>query len=103
MAKVTYGELVTRISDATGYTENSVNEVLKRYREEVKLSIKAGDDVVIPDFMSIKIVDKAARKGYDFKTGKNKTIPAHKAVVVTPGKALKESVGKKRPGRPKKK
>ena len=103
MAKITYGDLVTRISDDTGYTEKSVDEILKGYQKTVKEGLKKGDDIVIPNFMSIRAVEKGAKSVYDFKTGKMRTIKPRLGVQITAGKALKESVPTKKKGRPKKK
>ncbi|MDR3175089.1 MAG: HU family DNA-binding protein [Desulfovibrio sp.] len=55
-------------------------------------ALKKGDAVSIMGFGSFKTVSRAARKGRNPQTGKEISIPAHKAVKFTPGKALKENL-----------
>ena len=58
----------------------------------IKVALKKGDDVAIFGFGSFKVVKRKARAGRNPRTGKALTIPAHKAVKFTPGKALKKSL-----------
>ena len=58
----------------------------------IKASLKKGDDVAITGFGSFKVTKRKAREGRNPRTGEVLTIPAHKAVKFTAGKALKESM-----------
>ena len=55
-------------------------------------ALKKGDAVSISGFGSFKVVERAARKGRNPRTGEEIDIPASRAVKFTPSKALKESV-----------
>jgi DNA-binding protein HU-beta len=55
-------------------------------------ALKKGDAVSISGFGSFKVVERAARKGRNPRTGEGIDIPASRAVKFTPSKALKESV-----------
>ncbi len=55
-------------------------------------ALKKGDSVSFTGFGSFKVVQRAARKGRNPRTGKEINIPASKAVKFTVGKQLKESV-----------
>lgn len=43
-------------------------------------------------FGSFKVVERAARKGRNPRTGKEITIPASKVAKFTPGKGLKDAI-----------
>jgi DNA-binding protein HU-beta len=53
---------------------------------------KKGEEVVIANFGSFKVKERAERKGRNPKTGEEIIIPAKKVVSFSPGKNLKESV-----------
>ena len=55
-------------------------------------ALKKGDSVSFTGFGSFKVVQRAARKGRNPRTGKEINIPASKAVKFTVGKQLKDSV-----------
>ena len=55
-------------------------------------ALKKGDSVSFTGFGSFKVVQRAARKGRNPRTGKEINIPASTAVKFTVGKQLKDSV-----------
>lgn len=55
-------------------------------------ALQNGESVSFTGFGSFKVVERAARKGRNPRTGKEIDIPASKAVKFTVGKQLKESV-----------
>lgn len=58
-------------------------------------ALKAGDSIAIPNFGTFKVVERAARKGRNPRTGEEMQISASKTVKFTPGKGLKEAVAGK--------
>lgn len=52
----------------------------------------AGESVTFTGFGSFKVVERAARKGRNPRTGKEITIPASKVAKFTPGKGLKDAI-----------
>ena len=60
--------------------------------ESLRGAIASGNTVTFTGFGSFKVMERAARKGRNPRTGKEITIPATKVVKFTPGKGLKEAV-----------
>lgn len=92
-------DLITIISDKTGYTKKSVDDVVSAFLSVIEEKVVAHDDVVIPGFGSWKVQQVSERKGRNIRTDEEIIIPAHNRVKFTPGKELKENVassGKKK-------
>jgi len=64
-------------------------------------AVQAGKNVSIPGFGKFTSKDRAARKGRNPRTGAEIDIPKSTVVSFTPGKGLKDSVGKKPVGKKK--
>jgi DNA-binding protein HU-beta len=83
-------ELVSTISQRTGQSEKTVNEVLNGFIEVVGETVAKGKDkVTIPGFLSFERVARAARTGRNPRTGETMQVPASNAVKVTAGARLK--------------
>ncbi len=85
-------QLVKDVADRSGLTQDQVDSVLGGVVDAVTASVKAGDKVVVPGFVSFEQVERAARSGRNPQTGESMQIPAQKAVKVSAGKALKDAV-----------
>lgn len=55
-------------------------------------TLAKGESVVIKDFGTFSVVDKAERSIRDIHTGQPITIPAHKTVVFRPAKSIVEPI-----------
>lgn len=55
-------------------------------------ALLAGDEVPLPGIGKLSVVDRAARKGRNPRTGATVNVPAKKAVKFTPFKNLQEAL-----------
>lgn len=89
-------ELVKGVAERSGLTQDQVDSVLNGLADVVTDSVKSGDKVVVPGFVSFERVERAARAGRNPQTGEAMQIPAQHAVKVSAGKALRVAVRKAR-------
>jgi DNA-binding protein HU-beta len=90
---MTKAELVDQVyQKAELSTKTKAEAVLDAAIGALRSAIAAGNTVTFTGFGSFKVMERAARKGRNPRTGKEITIPACKVVKFTPGKNLKESV-----------
>jgi len=85
-------QLVRDVADRSGLSQEQVDSVINGVVDAVTASIKSGDKVIVPGFVSFEQVERAARTGRNPQTGAAMEIPAQKAVKVSAGKALKDAV-----------
>ena len=90
---MTKAELVQKIYAKAGLatkvqTEAALNAVIAALTD----ALKNGETVSFTGFGSFKVIQRAARKGRNPKTGATIQIKASKAVKFTPGKGLKDAV-----------
>jgi len=85
---MTKEELLLRIAGKTGQTKKDVENFLNGYVETCGEALRAGDEITLRGYGTLKTVDKAARKGRNPKTGKEIMIPAGKKVKFTPSARL---------------
>jgi DNA-binding protein HU-beta len=92
MAKLHKKDLINKIStdvNITGYeAERWLDGVLRAF----KGTLSAGDDVSLPGFGTLKITNRAARKGRNPSTGETIDIAASNSVGFKPAPGLKELV-----------
>ena len=90
---MTKAELVKNLKEQAGLpTQAQAEAAYEKLFALIGASLKNGDAVSISGFGSFKVVDRAARKGRNPRTGQEIDIPASRAVKFTPGKALKDSL-----------
>ena len=90
---MTKAELVQKMHAKSGLaTKVQTEAALDALVEILNDSMKKVEPVSLTGFGSFKVVDRAARKGRNPRTGKEIAIKASKAVKFTPSKALKDSV-----------
>lgn len=89
---MTKAEMVKELKSAMGCTTAMAETALKLIPEIIKKEIEKGGRVTILGLGSFSVAQRAARKGRNPQTGKELSIPAHKAVKFTPAKALKASL-----------
>ena len=95
MSTITKRDLVVRISNETGMTQQQVFDVIQHFIEDITASLASNDDVVLRNFGAFQV--KKTRP----KIGRNPNkpeaavpIPARAIVKFKPGKELKERVAK---------
>ena len=95
MATITKRDLVIRISDKTGLTQQQVFDVLQGFVEEVTSSLADNDDVVLRNFGAFQVTKTKPKIGRNpNKPQAAVPIPARAVVKFKPGKELKERVAR---------
>lgn len=85
-------ELITAITNEVDISKAGAGRVLDVLVAEIAKSLTVGEDVKIPGFGTFHVKDREARTGRNPATGQTIQIPASKAVVFKPAKALKDLV-----------
>jgi DNA-binding protein HU-beta len=85
-------DLVKLVSEKTGITKKAAEQAQKAVIEGISSTLEKGDSISLVGFGSFKVVERAAREGWNPSTGEKMQILASKAVKFTPGKSLKERV-----------
>ncbi|MEM7699134.1 MAG: HU family DNA-binding protein [Verrucomicrobiota bacterium] len=95
MATITKRDLVIRISNETGLTQQEVFDVLQSFIDEVTGSLADGDDVVLRNFGAFQVTQTKPKIGRNpNKPEAAVPIPARSIVKFKPGKELKEQVAR---------
>lgn len=85
-------ELIDLISEKAELTKASASKALDAILEGVTLSLQNGDPVVLVNFGTFTVKQRAAREGRNPSTGEKIKIGAAKVVGFKAGKALKDAV-----------
>lgn len=94
--KMNKTELVAAMSAKSELTKKDSEKALKSFMEVVAEQLKKGEKIQLVGFGTFEVVKRAARTGKNPQTGKAIKIPATKAPKFKAGKALKETVNKKK-------
>lgn len=90
---MTKAELVDKIYTKAGLpTKAKAEEALDAVIATLREALAAGESVTFTGFGSFKVVERAARKGRNPRTGEDIEIPASKIAKFTPGKGLKDAI-----------
>ncbi len=90
---MTKAEFVEKLFTKANLASKSQAEtVLESTIETITEALMDSESVVFTGFGSFKVVERAARKGRNPRTGEEIEIAATKVVKFTPGKTLKEVV-----------
>lgn len=90
---MTKAELIQKVHAKSGLaTKVQTEAALDALVDILTESVQKGEAVSLTGFGSFKVVNRAARKGRNPRTGKEIAIKASKAVKFTPSKSLKDSV-----------
>ncbi|MDP0491567.1 MAG: HU family DNA-binding protein [Verrucomicrobiota bacterium JB023] len=93
MATVTKRDLVNRISNICGLTQNQVFDVIQHTLEEITNDLAKGDTVVMRNFGTFEVKVTKAKIGRNPKDpSKDVPIPPRAVVKFKPGKEMKEKV-----------
>lgn len=88
-------ELIERIAEQAELTKIAASRALDALLDGLTLSLRNGDPVVLVNFGTFVVKQRAAREGRHPKTGEKINIKAAKMVGFKAGKALKEAVKEK--------
>jgi DNA-binding protein HU-beta len=83
-------ELVTAVAAKTGMTKKTAETMVEALLDTIADVIRDGDKVTLAGFGTFALIERAARKGRNPKTGAMIEIAATKAPRFTPGKKLRE-------------
>ena len=98
MATVTKRELVIKISNETGLTQQEVFDVIQKTLDSVTDALANGDSVVMRNFGAFQVKETKAKIGRNPKNpGKDVPIPARAVVKFKPGEEMKEQVARTLP------
>ncbi|MCR4588394.1 MAG: HU family DNA-binding protein [Lachnospiraceae bacterium] len=89
-------ELVAAIAEQAGLTKKDAEKAVKAFTETVAAELKKGGKVQLVGFGTFEVTKRAAREGRNPQTGKVMKIAASKAPKFRAGKALKDSLNKKK-------
>lgn len=85
-------ELIDFISEKSGLTKAASSNALEAVVAAITESLQNGDPVVLVNFGTFTVKQRAAREGRNPSTGEKIKIKAAKVVGFKAGKALKEAV-----------
>ena len=92
--KITFSELVEKISAKTEHTEQTTNDFIHELAEIIETSLGAGEKISISGFGKFELRWMDERKGRNPQTGEEITIPGQNKVVFKPYKDLRKRVNK---------
>jgi nucleoid DNA-binding protein len=93
MKTVTKRDLVVRISNETGMTQQQVFDVIQKTLDTVTATLAGGDEVVLRNFGSFQVRETKQKIGRNpNKPGTDVIIPPRAIVKFKPGKEMKEKV-----------
>jgi DNA-binding protein HU-beta len=85
-------DLVDAVAEKLGVSKKDSTLITDTVFEQMGSLLSRDGSVVVTGTISAKISDRAARDGYNPKTGKKIKIPATKVVTFKAGKNFKEAV-----------
>ena len=93
MKTATKRDLVVKISNETGMTQQQVFDVIQKTLDTITQTLAAGDEVVLRNFGSFQVKETKQKIGRNpNKPGTDVVIPPRAIVKFKPGKEMKERV-----------
>lgn len=89
---MTKRELVIRVAEQHGYTQNEVADVIQTTLDSITEWLAEGNRIEVRNFGVFEIKVRDARVGRNPRTGEAVPIEEKRVAVFKPGKALKETV-----------
>ena len=87
-------ELIAAVAEKTGLSKRDADRAVGAAFDAIADALVAGEKVSLVGFGSFDVKLRGERTGRNPATGENITIPAGRAPVFKPGKALKDAVAK---------
>ncbi len=95
MSTVTKRDLVVKVSNETGLTQQQVFNVIQKTLDEMTSSLSEGNEVVLRNFGAFQVRRTKAKIGRNpNRPGTDVVIPPRAVVKFRPGKEMKEKVAK---------
>ena len=95
MSTITKRDLVVRISNETGLTQQQVFDVVQKTLDAVTFELAQGNTVVMRNFGTFEVRQTKAKVGRNPKNpGQDVPIPPRAVVKFKPGKEMKEKVAR---------
>ena len=85
-------ELIAAIASKSELTKKDAEKALAAFEDVVTEALVAGDKVQLVGFLTIDVVERAAREGRNPQTGEKMKIAASKAPRFKVGKKLRDAV-----------
>ncbi|MFA5318374.1 MAG: HU family DNA-binding protein [Patescibacteria group bacterium] len=92
MAKMTKGQLLNAMAEATGMSKKEVTNFFEQLTAMAYKEVKSSGEFVIPGVGKLVKVDRKARMGRNPATGEEIKIPAKTVVKFRVAKAAKDAV-----------
>ena len=86
-------ELINAVAEKAGLSKKDTETAVNAVIDVIAAALAEGDKVQLVGFGAFEVKSRAERIGRNPKTKQSIKIPASKAPVFKPGKALKEAVG----------
>jgi DNA-binding protein HU-beta len=87
-------ELINAAAEKAGLSKKDTERVINAAVDTITATLADGDKVQLVGFGAFEVKSRAARIGRNPKTKQSIQIPASKAPIFKPGKALKDAVSK---------
>ena len=91
---MTKAEIVNEIANKTNLDKTTVQAVVEKFMDTVKMSLSNGEPVYLRGFGSFIIKERAEKTARNISKGTTITIPAHKIPAFKPCKTFSNSVKK---------
>ena len=91
---MTKAEIVNEIANMTNLDKSTVQAVVEKFMDTVKMSLSNGEPVYLRGFGSFIIKERAEKTARNISKGTTITIPAHKIPAFKPCKTFSNSVKK---------
>ena len=85
-------DFIALVAEKAGTTKKDADIAVDAILSAISDVLAADDKLSLPGFGSFEVRERAARKGYDVRTGEPTDIPACRVPVFRPSAQLKESV-----------
>lgn len=89
---MTKDQIIETLRSKLNMSKKDAKEVLELVLDEIKNSLKKGEEVALSGFGVFRVSKRAARSGVNPRTGQKIQIPAMKVPKFKAGKALKDAV-----------
>ena len=91
---MTKAAIVNEIANKTNLDKSTVQAVVEKFMDTVKMSLSNGEPVYLRGFGSFIIKERAEKTARNISKGTTITIPAHKIPAFKPCKTFSNSVKK---------
>ncbi len=87
-------ELIAAVAQNTGVTKKDAERIVNATFETITAQLAQGEKVQLAGFGGFEVKTREARVGRNPRTNETMEIPASKAPVFKPSKALKDAIAK---------